>query len=395
MEKKYKIEHLEAKQWKQHVLDYDYETAAYYDVNCTQEENDIVIALKKKMYAEPIWHTSEDKKQDMLYQEHLVRPCAWGIMEEGKLVAAIETDLEEWSNRLRITQLAVDKAYRKQGMGHALMAIAKEQARLEGRRAIILETQTCNTPAIAFYESEGFKVVGLDQCAYSNEDIMRKEVRLELTYIPEKKKKLQRDELEIRAIKETDWYDIEEMTQHAFWNKYRIGCNEHYMVHQLRKNEAYVPACSLVALKDGKVIGAVLYSKAKVVDGDVTHEILTFGPLCVEPKWQGTRVGEYLMKESIALAKKAGCPGLVIFGEPTYYPRLGFKTCDHFGITTPDGQNFDAMMAYVIDEEAFSKIHGKFYEAPVMSELPEEEVEKFNKAFPELEKIYFPMQWQG
>lgn len=78
-----------------------------------------------------------------------------GIVEEIKgkqeLVACIETCLEDWSNRLMITALWVHEKLRRKGVGHALMEIARQQANLEHRRAIILETQFCNVPAISFY----------------------------------------------------------------------------------------------------------------------------------------------------------------------------------------------------------------------------------------------------
>ena len=65
-------------------------------------------------------------------------------------------------------------------MGHRLMAVAKEQAASEHRRAIILETQSCNTAAISFYEKEGFELIGFDSCCYSNIDREKKEVRINM-----------------------------------------------------------------------------------------------------------------------------------------------------------------------------------------------------------------------
>ena len=44
------------------------------------------------------------------------------------------------------------------------------------------------------------------------------------------------------------------------------------------------------------------------------------------------------------LAANKGYKGIVILGEPDYYPRIGFKTCDNFNITTADGKNFDAFI---------------------------------------------------
>jgi ribosomal protein S18 acetylase RimI-like enzyme len=67
-----------------------------------------------------------------------------------------------------------------QGVGTQLMNIAKEQARKLKCRVIMLETQSCNTPAIAFYLSQGFEFFGFDRSAYGNNDVEKCEVRLEL-----------------------------------------------------------------------------------------------------------------------------------------------------------------------------------------------------------------------
>ncbi|QUH21519.1 N-acetyltransferase [Alkaliphilus sp. B6464] len=191
----------------------------------------------------------------------------------------------------------------------------------------------------------------------------------------------------------SDWYNVELMTQHAFWNKHHLGCDEHYLVHKLRQNKDHLPELSRIAVKDGKVIGCIMYSKAQIVDGENTHEIITFGPLCVDPKWQGYGVGEFLLRETMELAANKGYRGIVIFGEPDYYPRIGFKTCDSFNITTADDKNFDAFMGIELAEDSMKGIEGKFYGSEVFENLPKEEVEKYNKRFPKLQKLRFPGQW--
>ncbi|MBC7959085.1 MAG: N-acetyltransferase, partial [Vallitaleaceae bacterium] len=119
----------------------------------------------------------------------------------------------------------------------------------------------------------------------------------------------------------------------------------------------------------------------------------TFGPLCVEPKWQGYGVGELLFKETMNLAANKGYKGIVIFGEPDYYPRVGFKTCDNFNITTADGKNFDAFMGMELVKDGMKNIKGKFRESEVFEKLPKEAVEEYNLKFPRLQKLRFPGQW--
>lgn len=391
----YEIVHLPKEKWKGTITPISYTTETYYDVIMKQTEKGFHIEIEKKDFTEPVTHSAEEYDYpDQLYADYYENAFAWGVVVDDELVAAIETDQELWSNRLRITELWIADPYQKKGIGHALIEIAKEQARRERRRAVILETQSCNVNAIDFYMHEGFTLIGMDTCCYQNHDLQRKEVRLEFGWFPEKKKRLSKDEIEIRMETEDDWYHVELMTQHAFWNKHHLGCDEHYLVHKLRQENDYLPELSRIAIKDGAVIGCIMYSKARVVDGSDTHEILTFGPLCVEPKWQGSGVGELLLKETMKLAASQGYQAIVIFGEPDYYPRIGFKTCDHFNITTPDGKNFDAFMGIELIAGGMKNIKGKFYEPEVYENLPKEEVEEFNKRFPPLNKLRFPGQWE-
>lgn len=74
------------------------------------------------------------------------------------------------------------------GIGHALIEMTKEQARRERRRAVMLETQSCNVNAVDFYQHEGFTLIGMDTCCYGNNDLQRKEVRLELGWFRKKEK---------------------------------------------------------------------------------------------------------------------------------------------------------------------------------------------------------------
>ena len=83
----------------------------------------------------------------------------------------------------------------------------------------------------------------------------------------------------------------------------------------------------------------------------------------------------------------------MIFGEPDYYPRHGFITCDHFGITTREGKNFDAFMGIELAEGGLSGFGGSFYEAEVFEELTEQENEVFTKEFSAPQKQKFPCQW--
>jgi ribosome small subunit-dependent GTPase A len=197
----------------------------------------------------------------------------------------------------------------------------------------------------------------------------------------------------IRKETEEDYYATELMTMRAFWNIHDPGCNEHLLVHKLRGAGEYLPELSRVAELDGKIAGAIFYSKAAVVDGDKKYEVLTFGPLAVEPTCFSMGIGSLLLKETLPLAKKAGYKGIVICGEPEYYPKHGFVTCDHFDIHHPAFGNADAFMALPLNE-GFEEIHGYFYEAPVFETCEDEkETEEFTKGFPYYKPLKLSCQW--
>lgn len=196
----------------------------------------------------------------------------------------------------------------------------------------------------------------------------------------------------IRKETEADFHETELMTMRAFWNIHRPGCSEHYLVHILRKSSDYLPEYSRVAELNGKIVGAIFYSKARVVEGEgqsaKVHEIITFGPLAVEPTLQNSGVGSLLLKETFEIVRKTGYPGIIIFGEPKYYPKVGFIQCSKFGIKDPQGNCFDAMMAYPLDEKKWSEVHGIFYESSDFEACEDENaIAEYEKDFPPYPKV--------
>ena len=173
-----KIIPLEREKWQGYELPFDYISYNFYDVEIKRSDNGFAVSFVKKPFDTPFEHLPNE--HDKLFQSWWDDIKAWGIVENGRLVAAIETAVEEWSNRLMVTELWIDKAYRRKGIATALMDIAVQRAKSEKRRAIKLETQSRNEGAISFYLAYGFTLIGFDACAYQNNDLERKEVRMEL-----------------------------------------------------------------------------------------------------------------------------------------------------------------------------------------------------------------------
>lgn len=203
----------------------------------------------------------------------------------------------------------------------------------------------------------------------------------------------------IRNIEEKDYYEVEYLAKKAFWNINMPGCDEHYLVHRLWKESVYVPEISMLAELDGKVVGAILYAKAKIETDKGMVETLTFGPLCVEPEMQREGIGGAILAESMKKAKEYGYTSILLCGVPAYYPRFGFVTADKYRITMPDGSNFDAFMAIELQKGSLSDVSGRFFEPDVYSgdicnAEYMQEVDKFDEGFPYMEKVVLPTQWR-
>jgi len=193
--------------------------------------------------------------------------------------------------------------------------------------------------------------------------------------------------INLRLETPADHYEVENLTREAFWHTHRDLthqiCDEHLLVHRLRKSHAYVPELNYVAELDGKLVGHIIYSKSKIVeDSGKSHEMLTFGPISVLPEYQNMGIGKALMTHTFEIAKQLGYRAVIIFGHPNYYPRVGFRPAIELGITTSDGGGSDAFLAYPLFEGALDGICGKYYIDSVFEDLTQEDTLEFDKQFP-------------
>lgn len=192
--------------------------------------------------------------------------------------------------------------------------------------------------------------------------------------------------ISIRMENKNDFRAVENMIREAFWDIYKPGCDEHLIIHKVRETDEFIKELDFVACDGEKVVGSIIYSKAKVInENGEEFEVLCMGPLGVLPSYQGKGVGTLLMKHSIKVARMLGYNGIIIFGNPKYYHRFGFENAAKYNIETAWGDNFEEFMALELHEAAFNKISGKFYESSVF-ETRAEELNEFEKQFPHKEK---------
>ena len=191
----------------------------------------------------------------------------------------------------------------------------------------------------------------------------------------------------IRAEKPADYKDTELMTMRSFWNKFGPGCSEHNMVRIIRESKDYIPQISRIAELDGKIVGAVFYTKAWIDDSSAKREVALLGPLSVEPTMEGNGIGGALLVESIKLAKENGIAGIILAGEPGYYPKFGFELCSKYGITDAEGNSYDAYLCYPLTD-GFKSCKGKFIESEDFAKIGDEKLlEKISKEFPDYRKV--------
>lgn len=195
----------------------------------------------------------------------------------------------------------------------------------------------------------------------------------------------------VRLEKEEDYRNVEEIIREAFDvpnypgrdKGNDIGCPfEHWMVHALREKDG-IKELSYVAEADGTIVGHVIYSHAYIETSEGQRvPVLNFGPLSVLPSYQRKGVGKALMGETIKQAKALGHGGIVFFGRPEYYPKLGFVEAAAFGITDCNGNNYPALMAMELLDGYFDTVKGKYFESPIYDDsLNKEAVIEYDKLF--------------
>lgn len=170
---KLRLSWLPREKYQDYPLEFRYTTDRYYHV-CADEMG---FRLELRSFPTPVKKSFEDE----LFSSWLEDPVALGAFDGENLVGIVEGSIEGWHQAFRISNLLVMEPYRKTGTGSALMQRMIGHARaIPGCRGVILETQSCNYPAISFYRKHGFLLNRIDLREYSNEDIQRCEVRLDL-----------------------------------------------------------------------------------------------------------------------------------------------------------------------------------------------------------------------
>ena len=199
----------------------------------------------------------------------------------------------------------------------------------------------------------------------------------------------------IRLERKEEHREVETLVRESFWNVYRPGCLEHYVLNQLRSDPAFVPELDFVMEKDGSLIGQNIFVRA-VIESDQGGQIpiMTMGPICISPEHKRKGYGKILMDYSLERAAELGCGAVCFEGNIDFYGKSGFGYAREYGIRyhgLPEGVDDSFFLCRELISGYLEGITGE-YRTPQGYFVDEEEAEQFDKNFVPKEKLKLPGQ---
>ena len=199
----------------------------------------------------------------------------------------------------------------------------------------------------------------------------------------------------IRLETPVDHAEVEYLVRESFWNVYRPGCLAHYVLHCLRKDNAFVPELDFVMEKDNRIIGQNIFMRACIKADDGREiPIMTMGPICIANELKRKGYGKILLDYSIEKAKEMGAGALCFEGNIDFYGKSGFTYASAFGIRyhgLPEGEDASFFLCKELIPGYLDGVTGE-YATPEGYFVDEAKAEEFDKQFPYKEKLKLPGQ---
>lgn len=202
----------------------------------------------------------------------------------------------------------------------------------------------------------------------------------------------------IRNETEKDYRIVENLVRESFWNVYRPGCLEHYVLHHLRNNPAFIPELDFVMEKDGQIIGQNVFVRATIKADDGRNiPIMAMGPICIAPEFKRQGYGKQLLDYSLDRATKFGCGALCFEGNIDFYGKSGFTYASKFGIryhNLPEDADSSFFLCKELIPQYLNNITGEYAppKAYFVAEENPKDFEAFDALFPVKEKLKLPSQ---
>ncbi|MBQ6115331.1 MAG: N-acetyltransferase [Synergistaceae bacterium] len=199
----------------------------------------------------------------------------------------------------------------------------------------------------------------------------------------------------IRREEERDYRAVENLVRNAFWNVYRPGCTEHYVLHHMRKYPDFISELDFVMEDDGKIIGQNVFVRANIKADDGRNiPVSAMGPICISPEYQRRGYGKMLLDYSLNEARKLGIGAVCFEGNIGFYGKSGFTCASNFGLRyhgVPDAPFF---LCKELTAGYLDGITGEYSppECYFVAERNPEDFEAFDAKFPVKEKKVLPGQ---
>lgn len=201
---------------------------------------------------------------------------------------------------------------------------------------------------------------------------------------------MNKNDFVIRPERKEEQRATENLVREAFWNVYRPGCLEHYVLNQQRAFPDFVPELNFVMEKDGRLIGQNVFVRAEVKSDDGrTIPVLAMGPICILPEFQGRGFGKTLLDYSLEKARQMGFGAVCLEGNIDFYGKSGFALASSFGIryhAVPEDMDSPFFLCRELIPGYFDGVLGE-YTPPQCYFVSEGEAEEFDRLFPHKEKL--------
>ncbi len=200
---------------------------------------------------------------------------------------------------------------------------------------------------------------------------------------------------QIRLETAEDYRKVENLIRQSFWNVYRPGCSEHYVIHVLREDPAFVKELDFVMEQNGILIGQNMFMRT-VINADDGRDIpvLTMGPICITPNLKRKGYGLKLLDYSLKKAAELGYGAVLFEGDIGFYGKCGFNYASTFSIRyhdLPEGEDASFFLCKELIPGYLDGITG-VYQTPKGYYVDDAEVEEFDKSFPKKVKKKLPGQ---
>ena len=198
--------------------------------------------------------------------------------------------------------------------------------------------------------------------------------------------------------KPEDYREVENLVRESFWNVYRPGCSEHYVIHVLRDDPAFVKKLDFVMEQDGRLIGQNMFMKTVInADDGRVIPVLTMGPIGIMPELKRKGYGKAILDYSLEKAAALGYGAVLFEGNIGFYGKSGFDYARNFGIRyhdLPEGADDSFFLCKELIPGYLDGITG-VYQTPQGYYVDDADVEEFDKGFPPKEKLKLPGQIFG